>query len=169
MDDKFASQTCPSAKDNRPSAVICGSKSLNSAEKSSGTGHVSPQCRSPKREAGMGSSLASSTTGIGHIPGDGIVRDAAAHKNASVNTSGGSTSGSSKSTMYGSIFGKEGPIQGGMNPSFLFLQLYHANFFGASDDRPLHLPATEVSYRKEATSHFYICNSCYCFFFLANN
>ncbi|ELT92478.1 hypothetical protein CAPTEDRAFT_148419 [Capitella teleta] len=33
--------------------------------------------------------------------------------------------------------------QGGINPSFLFLQLFHSNKFGFSDERPLALPQTE--------------------------
>ena len=35
-------------------------------------------------------------------------------------------------------------VQGGLNPSFVFLQLYFSHYYGRSEDRPILLPNQEV-------------------------
>jgi hypothetical protein len=127
-----------------PKLVSLDIKEAKQMEKSVDSSQLSPPLNydSPKRDlrSGRGSS-----TSFVSIPEDSITMDmssATGHEGRVLTSSTHSV----KSVLYSGVFGKEGPTQGGINPSFLFLQLYHANFFGSIEERPLRLPNDEVKY-----------------------
>ena len=141
LEELTASQV-PSPKKEPAKSVILDIKVTKLSEKSTDAGQLSPPVMfdSPKHDSRdqRSSRGSSSTTSFVSIPEDSIPQEGR-------RSTPGAAKSSARSSLYGSVFGKEGPTQGGMNPSFLFLQLYHANFFDSTDERPLRLPNDEVS------------------------